>query len=87
GALWPCDFLEGRWKPGINIRIKNQLEENDFVNFDRGYFKKCVYENSSFWRPIVYGVLTFTEASIIDPHELMEANTALDRMIKEQNKK
>jgi len=36
---------------------------------------------------VVYGVLTYTEAAHIDPQELAEANAALDRYIRERNRK
>lgn len=54
-----------------------------------GYFRSKVYDNINwiFWRPVVHGVLTYTEASSLGVSELMEANAALDRRIKEENKK
>jgi len=54
---------------------------------DRAYFKKEVDRNWHFWRPIVYKVLTYTEASQLTEYELVEANAALDRKIKETKPK
>ena len=39
-----------------------------------------------FWRPIVYNVLTYTEAARGDPGLLFEANFALNKKIQEENK-
>ncbi len=53
---------------------------------DRGYYKKKVDDEWFFWRPIVYNILTFAEASEGEPGLLLEANFALDKKIKEQKK-
>jgi|GEM_PF-6272163 hypothetical protein len=43
-----------------------------------GYYRQKVKKEWLFWRPIVYNVLTFTEACENDPEVLTEANIALD---------
>ena len=43
-------------------------------------------KNWWFWRPIVYGVLSYTEACWASPLTIQEANEALDIKIKQENK-
>jgi hypothetical protein len=42
------------------------------------YYRQKVKREWFFWRPVVYGVLSFTEAAEGDPELLNEANAALD---------
>ncbi len=55
---------------------------------DRGknYWQTKVKNDWLFWRPIVNGVLTFTEASEGGPGLLLEGNAALNEHIRIQNK-
>ena len=53
---------------------------------NRGYFKARVYDNDNwiFWRPIVFRILSYTEASKMTVDELLESNAALDKYIIEK---
>lgn len=42
------------------------------------YLKRKAREQWYFWRPIVLGVLTYTEASQMYEEELLECNIAID---------
>jgi hypothetical protein len=42
------------------------------------YYRQKVKREWFFWRPVVYQVLSFTEAAEGDPELLNEANAALD---------
>ena len=53
----------------------------------RSYYKKSVKNNFEFWKPIIFGILTFTEASEGDPEMLFEACAAADLKIEFENKK
>ena len=54
----------------------------------RSFYQKKLSDNENwlFWRPIVNGVLTYTEASQMHITELLEANAALDRKIADEKK-
>lgn len=70
------------------IPVAERLKKQRIINLnDSIHFKNEVNKNWHFWRPIVHGVLTYTEASEITEYELIEANFALDRKIKESNPK
>jgi hypothetical protein len=85
--MWPSGFLEGSWNPDTST-LKRCLEGNDVVNLnDRSYFKQIVDSNWWFWRPIVHEILSYSEASRMNQQEIMEANAALSRYFKEQNRK
>lgn len=42
-------------------------------------------KNWWFWRPVVAGVVTYTEAIQMSKRQLLLANAALDRRMKEEN--
>ncbi|MGJ4748376.1 hypothetical protein ACQV5M_18585 [Leptospira sp. SA-E8] len=41
-------------------------------------------EEIAIWRPVVNGILTYSEACEMHPRDLAKANILVDRMIKEQ---
>lgn len=47
--------------------------------------KRELDEEISIWRPVVNGILTYSEACKMHPRDLAKANILVDRMIKEQN--
>ncbi|GEM_PF-3808651 len=51
--------------------------------------KRIIQERATdfyaWWRPIVYGVLTYTEASNLPIEEILEANAALDIKLQHEN--
>jgi hypothetical protein len=51
---------------------------------DRGFFRKEANSNWWFWRPILSGALTYTEASEMDQYEIMECNAAIDKKIRDE---
>jgi hypothetical protein len=73
GRLFYLDFLEGSLNLDTYGRIINkQLKKG------ASYYRQKVKREWFFWRPVVYGVLSFTEAAEGDPELLNEANAALD---------
>ncbi|TGK18039.1 hypothetical protein EHO61_11315 [Leptospira fluminis] len=46
--------------------------------------KRELDEEIALWRPVVNGILTYTEACMMHPRDLAKANLLVDRMIKEQ---
>jgi hypothetical protein len=63
------------------------LDGSDVVNLkDKSYFNQSVNSNWWFWRPIAYGILSYTEASRMGQQDILEANAALNRKLKEQNR-
>lgn len=45
------------------------------------FYRAKVDSEWVFWRPIMEKVLTYSEASVMSPEELMEANAAIDSYI------
>lgn len=73
-------FLEGSWRPG------QSLNQNDDLH-DRSVFAVAAKQNWWFWRPIVYGVLSYTEADSMSMSDILEANAALDYKFKLESRK
>ncbi|WP_108928260.1 hypothetical protein [Leptospira johnsonii] len=46
--------------------------------------KQELDEEIAIWRPVVNGILTYSEACEMHPRDLAKANILVDRMIKEQ---
>jgi hypothetical protein len=51
------------------------------------YWKQRAHNNFIFWKPIIFGVLTYTEAAEGDPELLFEAGGAVDLKIEFENKR
>ena len=61
------------------IQKKSNLKYKKFTP------EKDAKDNYWWWRPILYGVLTYKEASSLSPQDIMEANAALDIKLKQEN--
>ena len=84
-------FLEGSLKRITSIQRNRDTDfKLDFkiVQLNNRFFlKKEVKSEWWFWRPIIEGVLSYTEASEMHPYELALVNAGIDYKIEEENKK
>lgn len=85
GASCSRGFVEGSWRPGPNTKLKSG-DDIETVNLgDRSIFAVAAKRNWWFWRPVVNGVLTYSEADEMSMTDLLEANAALDIKIQKEN--
>lgn len=53
-------------------------ENTDLLKKELKRAEKRVIRDWLFWKPVVYGILTYTEASRCDTETLLEANAAAE---------
>jgi hypothetical protein len=54
------------------------LENSDLLRKELKRAEKRVTRDWIFWKPVVYGILTYTEASECGMEDLLDANAAAD---------
>jgi hypothetical protein len=61
------------------VRTVNSLEDLNPLDLrNEDIFKHRVLDSAVFWKPVLHGLLTYTEARGMHPQELREACAALD---------